>query len=433
MRKIDLSYSDDLLKDHEIIALKEQVILAHNQIHNKTGLGNELLGWLDYPNTYNKEEFNKVKKIAKKIKNDSDILVVIGIGGSYLGARAVIEAINHTFYNLLPKSKRKYPQILFAGNNLSSNYMNDLIEIMEDKDISINVISKSGTTMETTIAFRILKKFMERKYGKEAYKRIYVTTDKEKGLMKTLADKKGYETFVIPDDIGGRFSVLTSVGLLSMAVSGVNIDELINGAKDALEEYSNQNVFENNSYKYAAIRNIFYRKGKDLEILVNYEPSLQFFSEWWKQLFAESEGKDGKGIMPLSLTYSTDLHSLGQYIQDGKRNLFETIINIEKVRSDIRICEDEDDDKEFEFLNGKSVDYVNKKAFEGTKMAHIKGNVPNVVITIPELNEYYLGKLIYFFQKSCALSGYLLGVNPFDQPGVEEYKRNMIRLIKSAQ
>lgn len=379
---------------------------------------------------YDKEEFDRIKKSAKKIKLDSDALIVIGIGGSYLGTRACVEAMTHSFHNILPKSERNVPEIYYVGNNISSTYYLELMDVIKDKDISINVISKSGTTTEPAIAFRIFKEYMEDRYGKEnAKNRIYATTDANKGALRELAEIEGYETFIIPDDVGGRYSIFTPVGLLPIAVAGIDIDELMNGALSGAEEYSNPKMDENICYKYAAIRNILYRCGKEIEILVNYEPSLMYLGEWWKQLYGESEGKDGKGIYPGSANFTTDLHSLGQLIQDGRRNIFETSIIIDKPRKDLLLKKNEDNLDGLNYLDGKTLDFVNKKAFEGTLMAHVQGNVPNLVISVPELNEFYFGKLIYFFEKACAMSGYLLGVNPFDQPGVEEYKKNMFRLL----
>lgn len=430
MENICLDYSNSFIKEHELKYLEEHISLAHNILHEKRGAGLDYLGWLDYPETYDINEFNKVKKAASKIRSDSEVLIVIGIGGSYLGSRACIEALNHSFYNILDSKKRKGPEIYFVGNNLSSTYMLDLLEIIEGKSISVNVISKSGTTTEPAIVFRIFREYMDRKYGKEARNRIYVTTDKEKGVLKEMSNKEGYETFTVPDNIGGRYSVLTSVGLLPIAVSGINLDELMEGAKEGMEEYAVLDIDKNYSYQYALLRNILYRKGKDIEILAGYEPSLFYFQEWWKQLFGESEGKDLKGIYPSAVNFTTDLHSLGQLIQDGKRNLFETTINIGKPKKDIKIKKDEKDIDGLNFLSEKTMDFVNKKAFEGTLHAHTKGEVPNIVINLPEMNERYFGKLIYFFQKSCAISGYLMGVNPFDQPGVEEYKKNMFKLIE---
>ncbi|HQD49955.1 MAG TPA: glucose-6-phosphate isomerase [Defluviitaleaceae bacterium] len=403
---------------------------AHNMLHNKTGAGNDFLGWIDLPVNYDKEEFNRVKAAAKRIRENSDVFIVIGIGGSYLGARAVIEALGHSFYNMLPKEKRQGPGIYFVGNNISGTYVQHLLDLIEGKDISVNVISKSGTTTEPGIAFRIFKKYVEEKYGKEeAKKRIFATTDKEKGALRTLANEEGYETFIIPDDVGGRFSVLTPVGLLPIAVAGIDIDKLMEGAKDGREEYQNEDFESNIAYQYAIVRNILYRKGKQIEILANYEPSLHFISEWWKQLYGESEGKDQKGIFPASVDFSTDLHSLGQYVQDGSRILFETVLNVEKPKLDITLEAEETDLDGLNYLAGKTMSFVNNNAFKGTLLAHVDGGVPNLVITIPEINEYYIGKLLYFFEKACGISGYLLGVNPFDQPGVEAYKKNMFALL----
>lgn len=430
MNKIRLDYSNSFVKKHELEYMRPFLDISHELLHSKKGQGSNYLGWLDYPKNYNREEFKRIKATAEKIQEDSDVFIVIGIGGSYLGARACIEALNHNFYNNLSGNKRKRPEIYYVGNNISSNYIVDLLDVIEDKDISINVISKSGTTLEPAIAFRVFKEYMENKYGKEkAKERIYITTDREKGALRELADKENYVSFIIPDDIGGRYSIFTSVGLLPIAVSGLNIDSIMEGTLVGFEEYSIKNLYENPAYEYAVIRNILYNKGKSTEILVNYEPSLNYLSEWWKQLFGESEGKDGKGIYPASVNFTTDLHSLGQWIQDSRRNIFETTLNIEKPRKDFKIKKDKDNLDKLNFLEGKTMDYINKKAFEGTLMAHTSGNVPNLVINIPEMNEYYFGKLIYFFKKSCAISGYMLGVNPFDQPGVEEYKKNMFKLL----
>lgn len=430
MNKIRLDYSNSFVKKHELEYMRPFLDISHELLHSKKGQGSNYLGWLDYPKNYNREEFKRIKATAEKIQEDSDVFIVIGIGGSYLGARACIEALNHNFYNNLSENKRKRPEIYYVGNNISSNYIVDLLDVIEDKDISINVISKSGTTLEPAIAFRVFKEYMENKYGKEkAKERIYITTDREKGALRELADKENYVSFIIPDDIGGRYSIFTSVGLLPIAVSGLNIDSIMEGTLVGFEEYSIKNLYENPAYEYAVIRNILYNKGKSTEILVNYEPSLNYLSEWWKQLFGESEGKDGKGIYPASVNFTTDLHSLGQWIQDSRRNIFETTLNIEKPRKDFKIKKDKDNLDKLNFLEGKTMDYINKKAFEGTLMAHTSGNVPNLVINIPEMNEYYFGKLIYFFKKSCAISGYMLGVNPFDQPGVEEYKKNMFKLL----
>lgn len=426
----DYSKADSFLRPEELEYQEESIRAAHSLLHNKTGPGKEFLGWLDLPEKYDKEEFDRIIESAAKIKADSDALVVIGIGGSYLGARAAIEMTGSVFHNNLAKEKRKGPEIYFAGNNISSTYLADLLEVLEGKDISLNVVSKSGTTTEPAIAFRLFKELLEKKYGKkEAGKRIFVTTDREKGALKNLATEEGYQSFVIPDDIGGRFSVLTAVGLLPIAASGANIESIMEGAFHAQQEYSNTSLKENYCYQYAGVRNILARKGKEIEILVNYEPNLTYFAEWWKQLFGESEGKDGKGIFPASVSFSTDLHSLGQYIQDGRRSLFETILQVEKSRKEIIISQDKDNVDGLNFLAEQSIHQVNHRAFQGTLLAHTDGGVPNLVIRIPELNEYYLGKTIYFFEKACAISGYLLGVNPFDQPGVEAYKKNMFALL----
>lgn len=433
MRKgltIDLSKADLSLKDHEIAYMQEAVNMAHVKIHNKTGAGNDFLGWVDLPVNYDKEEFARIKKAAKKIQDDSDVLVVIGIGGSYLGARAAIEMLTHNFNNMLSKAERKTPAIVYAGNNISSTYLSELLDVLEGKDMSLNVISKSGTTTEPAIAFRVLKEYMEKKYGKEeAKKRIYATTDAKRGALKGLATEEGYETFVIPDDVGGRYSVLTAVGLLPIAAAGINIDEMMEGAQDAREEYSNPSLKENICYKYAAARNALYNKGKAIEILVNYEPSVHFFNEWWKQLFGESEGKDGKGLFPAAVDFSTDLHSMGQYIQEGRRNLFETVINIEKASKEIVIEKTENDADGLNFLAGKTIDFVNKKAFQGTLLAHSDGEVPNLVVNVPEISPYYFGRLVYFFEKACGVSAYIMNINPFNQPGVEAYKKNMFALL----
>ncbi len=428
--KFDYSKAGNFISADEVSYLESYVKSAHDMLHNKTGAGNDYVGWVDLPINYDKEEFKRIKAAAEKIKSDSDVLIVIGIGGSYLGAKAAIDFLSHSFYNVLPKSCRKTPEIYFVGNNISSTYISDLLEVIEGKELSVNVISKSGTTTEPAIAFRIFKELMEKKYGKEeASKRIYATTDKSKGALKKLATEEKYETFVVPDDIGGRFSVLTAVGLLPIAVSGADIDKMMLGASDAYELYKNTNLNENDCYKYAAARNALYRKSKTIEILVNYEPSLHYFTEWWKQLYGESEGKDQKGIFPAGVDFSADLHSMGQYIQDGIRNIFETVINVEKPRKSITIKEDRDNVDGLNFLAGKDIDFVNKKAMEGTLLAHTDGGVPNLIINVPELNEYCFGSLVYFFEKACGISGYLLGVNPFNQPGVEAYKKNMFALL----
>ncbi|HOO80511.1 MAG TPA: glucose-6-phosphate isomerase [Lachnospiraceae bacterium] len=426
----DYSKTAPFIQDHEVDQMKKLVTDAKELLVSKTGAGNDFLGWIDLPVNYDKEEFARIKKAAAKIQSDSEVLIVIGIGGSYLGARAAIEFLRHSFYNLISKEQRKTPEIYFVGNSISSTYLKHLLDVIGERDFSLNMISKSGTTTEPAIAFRILKELAEKKYGKEgAAKRIYATTDKAKGSLKNLATEEGYETFVVPDDIGGRFSVLTAVGLLPIAVSGADIDKLMEGAasgrKRALED-----AYENNdSMKYAAIRNILLRKGKCIEILANYEPCVHYVSEWWKQLYGESEGKDQRGIFPASVDLTTDLHSMGQFIQDGSRNMFETVINIEASREEIMIGEEPVDLDGLNYLAGKSVDFVNKSAMNGTILAHTDGQVPNLMVAVPEVNEFYLGELFYFFEFACGISGYLLGVNPFNQPGVESYKKNMFALL----
>ena len=427
---LDLSKVAPYLKENEITYMEEMVKTAHEKLHNGTGAGSDFLGWVDLPVNYDKEEFARIKNSAAKIKSDSDVLIVIGIGGSYLGARAAIEMLTNNFHNALDKDQRKAPKIFYVGNNISSTYMTELLQAIEGKDVSLNVISKSGTTTEPAIAFRILESYVEKKYGvEEARKRIYATTDKAKGALKTLADSEGYETFVVPDDVGGRFSVLTAVGLLPIAAAGIDIDAMMQGATDAREKYSNPSLEENDAYKYAAVRNALYNKGKVVEMLVNYEPSLHYFNEWWKQLYGESEGKDNKGLFPAACDFTTDLHSMGQYVQEGRRVLFETVINVEKAKYEIEIEKDEQDLDGLNFLVGKTMDFVNKQAFQGTLLAHNDGGVPNVVLSVPELTPYYFGYMVYFFEKACGISGYLLGVNPFDQPGVEAYKKNMFALL----
>ncbi|ARF68774.1 glucose-6-phosphate isomerase [Paenibacillus larvae subsp. pulvifaciens] len=431
-KKIQFDYSKALtfMSSHEVDYLADQVKTAHDLLHNQSGAGSDFLGWIDLPVNYDKEEFACIQKAAKQIQSDSDALVVIGIGGSYLGARAAIEMLTHSFYNQLPKEKRSTPEIYFVGQNISSTYVNHLLQVLEGKDFSVNVISKSGTTTEPAIAFRIFREVLEKKYGKEgARKRIYATTDREKGALKKLANEEGYESFIIPDDVGGRFSVLTPVGLLPIAVAGINIEEMMKGAADAREEYSTPELAQNASYQYAAVRNALHRKGKAIEILVNYEPSLHYISEWWKQLFGESEGKDQKGIYPSSVDFTTDLHSMGQFIQEGSRNLFETVLLVEEVQEQITIGEDKDNLDGLNFLSGKTMDFVNKKAFEGTMLAHTDGGVPNLIVKLPDMSAYTFGYMVYFFEKACGISGYLSGVNPFDQPGVEAYKKNMFALL----
>ena len=415
----------DFISQEEIDNVSAQVSAAHKTINEKSGPGSDFLGWVDLPVDYDKEEFERIEKAAAKIRKDSDVLVVIGIGGSYLGAKAAIDFVTGPFYNYTEK-----PQIIFAGNNISPNYLNSVIDCLDGKDVSLNVISKSGTTTEPAIAFRVLKKYLEDKYGKEEAKgRIYATTDKAKGALKNLADEEGYETFVVPDDVGGRFSVLTAVGLLPIAVCGADIKAMMKGAADARELYANDDLAANECYQYAAVRNILHRKGKSVEMLVNYEPELQYFIEWWKQLYGESEGKDGKGIFPAGASFSTDLHSMGQYIQDGRRLMFETVLYVEEPKRDLIIEEDAANVDGLNFLAGKGMDYVNKKAFEGTYLAHNDGGVPNLVIKLKSLDEYTFGQLVYFFEKACGISGYMLGVNPFNQPGVESYKKNMFALL----
>ncbi|TYR78736.1 glucose-6-phosphate isomerase [Priestia megaterium] len=428
--RFDYSNALSFFGEHELTYLRDAVKVAHHSIHEKTGAGNDFLGWVNLPTDYDKEEFARIQKSAEKIKSDSDVLIVIGIGGSYLGARAAIEMLQHSFYNTLSKEQRKTPQVIFAGNNISSTYMKDLMDVLKEKDFSINVISKSGTTTEPAIAFRIFRKLLEDKYGKEeARQRIYATTDKARGALKTLADEEGYETFVIPDDVGGRYSVLTAVGLLPIAAAGLDIEQMMKGAASAQEAFAKSELEENAAYQYAVVRNVLYNKGKTIEMLINYEPALQYFAEWWKQLFGESEGKDQKGIYPSSANFSTDLHSLGQYVQEGRRDLFETIVQVETARHELTIEEDAADLDGLNYLAGETVDFVNKKAFQGTMLAHTDGGVPNLVVSIPSLDEFTFGYLVYFFEKACAMSGYLLGVNPFDQPGVEAYKVNMFALL----
>ncbi|WP_373755983.1 glucose-6-phosphate isomerase [Jeotgalibaca porci] len=432
MAHIQFDYTKALtfFNEHELTYLQDQVTTVDKALREGTGAGSDFTGWVEWPETYDKDEYKRIKAAAKKIQEDSEVLVVIGIGGSYLGARAAIDFLNHTFYNLQDDAARKTPQIFFAGNSISSTYLADLIEVIGDRDFSVNMISKSGTTTEPAIAFRVFKELLIKKYGKEeARKRIYSTTDKARGAAKHEAHTEGYETFVIPDEIGGRFTVLTAVGLLPIAVSGADIDSMMQGARDAQKEYTTSDLTKNEAYQYAAIRNILYRKGKVTELLINYEPGMQYFSEWWKQLFGESEGKDNKGIYPSSANFSTDLHSLGQYIQDGQRNIFETVIKVDKPRKNIQIPELAEDLDGLKYLEGKDIDFVNTKAYQGTLLAHTDGEVPNLLLTIPAMDAYSLGYMIYFFEIAVAISGYLNGVNPFDQPGVEAYKKNMFALL----
>lgn len=427
--KIDLEKTG--IDKKEIMKYKEQVENIHKDLHRRSNAEDDFVGWLELPSNYDKKEFKRIQTAAKRINKDSDILLVIGIGGSYLGARAVIEALSSSFYSMQTLKQRKHTLVLFAGNNLSPNYINELIEVIGDKDFSINVISKSGTTTEPAIAFRIFREILENKYGiDEARSRIYVTTDKARGALKTLSDEEGYETFVIPDNVGGRFSVLTPVGLLPIAVSGINIEKLMGGAKLAQDNYNDDKLKYNECYQYAVLRNILYNQGKTIEVYANYEPKMHYMTEWLKQLYGESEGKDQKGIFPAGIDLTTDLHSMGQYMQDGLRNLFETVVCIENPKTNITINADDDNLDGLNYLAGKDLDYVNKKAMEGTIEAHISGGVPNVIVKIEKLDEENLGGLIYFFELACAMSGNLLGVNPFNQPGVEEYKRNMFRLLE---
>ena len=423
----DSSKLTPFVHENELGEMQAMVNAANTELRDGTGAGNDFRGWLDLPVDYDKDEFARIKKAAKKIQNDSEVLVCIGIGGSYLGAQAAIEFLNSNFYG---KEKTDMPTVVFCGNSLSGSYLYDLIEWVGDKDFSINVISKSGTTTEPSVAFRIFKDKLIKKYGKEeAAKRIYATTDRQKGALKTEADAEGYEEFVVPDDIGGRYSVLTAVGLLPIAAAGADIDALMKGAADARADYNDTDVHKNSPYQYAALRNILYRKGYTTEIVENYEPNLRMFGEWCKQLMGESEGKDNKGIWPSSANFTTDLHSLGQYIQEGLRNLFETVIRVEKPRHDVKIPGDEKNLDQLNFLEGKSLNYVNDRAYEGVVLAHTDGGVPVMTVNIPDQSEHTLGYMIYFFELAIAISGYLNGINPFNQPGVEEYKRNMFGLL----
>ena len=428
--RFDYSKTKPFISEAEIGYMEKLVADAKETLVSKQGAGNDFLGWIDLPVNYDKEEFDRIKKAADRIKEDSDVLLVIGIGGSYLGARAAIEFLNHSFYNCVSKEVRKTPEIYFVGNSISSTYITHLKDVLKDKDFSVNVISKSGTTTEPAIAFRVFKKMLIEKYGKEeAAKRIYATTDKARGALKKLATEEGYETFVVPDDVGGRFSVLTAVGLLPIAVSGADIDALMEGAAAARKTALEAPFADNDALKYAAIRNILLRKGKSVEIVANYEPSLHYVSEWWKQLYGESEGKDKKGILPAAVDLTTDLHSMGQFIQDGARIMFETVLNVEKSSCELILEEEEVELDGLNYLAGKSVDFVNKSAMNGTILAHTDGQVPNLMVHIPEQNAFCLGQLFYFFEFACGVSGYLLGVNPFDQPGVESYKKNMFALL----
>ncbi len=421
------SFAKDFIRENDLEGLKSQVGFAHETVNSKSGLGNDFLGWVNLPEDYDKDEFNRIKRAAEKIKSDTDVLIVIGIGGSYLGARAAIEFLKGPHFNALRKDA---PEIYFAGNSISGSDLSDILALCEGKRVSVNIISKSGTTTEPAIAFRVFRKLLEERYGEEeAAKRIYCTTDKARGTLKALADEKGYECFVVPDDVGGRFSVLTAVGLLPIAASGADIDALMAGAKVGMEKFNNPNLDENPCYTYAALRNAFYRKGKSIELLVSYEPRFTMMAEWFKQLFGESEGKDNKGLFPASVTFSTDLHSMGQFVQDGRRLMFETVVTFGESDKDVVIEEEDNNGDGLNFLAGKTMSFVNSKAFEGTVLAHTDGGVPNLIINVDKPDEENLGELIYFFEKACAISGYMLGVNPFDQPGVESYKKNMFALL----
>ena len=425
--KLNDRYLNSFVAEHELTGIAPAVKAAHDQLVNRNGLGSDFLGWIDLPVDYDKEEFARIKQAAAKIKKDSDVLIVIGIGGSYLGARAVIEAIKSSLYNSL---KKDTPDIYFIGNSISPTYLSEVVSLVEGKDFSVNIISKSGTTTEPALAFRVFRDLLVEKYGEDGAKgRIYATTDKAKGTLKELSDKKGYETFVVPDDVGGRFSVLTAVGLLPIACAGCDIDALMKGAADARAAYADCDLQKNDCYKYAALRNILYRKGKSVEMLIAYEPSFAMMNEWYKQLLGESEGKDNKGIYPSSAVFSTDLHSLGQFIQDGSRVMFETVMQFAKPQKEFFLKDDPTNVDGLNFLSNQNMSVVNRKAYEGTVIAHTEGGVPNIVLEAPELNEYELGYIIYFFEKACAISGYLLGVNPFNQPGVESYKKNMFALL----
>lgn len=426
----DYSLAKGVIGQDELTSMKAAVLAARDTLENKKGAGNDFLGWIDLPEDYDKEEFARIQKAAEKIQSDSEVLVVIGIGGSYLGARAAIEFLRHCFYNSVDKKVRKTPEIYYAGNSISGTYLSQLIESIGDRDFSVNVISKSGTTTEPAIAFRIFKEMLENKYGKEeAARRIYATTDRAKGALKGLATEEGYETFVVPDDVGGRFSVLTAVGLLPIAASGADIEKLMEGARSMRKLCLETEVEKNDAIQYALIRNILHAKGKSVEVLANYEPIFHYVGEWWKQLYGESEGKDQKGIFPAAVDLTTDLHSMGQFIQDGSRIMFETVMELENPALDITVKEEEKDLDGLNYLAGKTMDFINKSAMRGTQLAHTDGNVPNLVIRIPEQSEFSLGELFYFFEYACGISGYLLGVNPFNQPGVESYKKNMFALL----
>ncbi|UNC91001.1 glucose-6-phosphate isomerase [Candidatus Contubernalis alkaliaceticus] len=427
---LDCSGAEDYFKEHELDYLRPKITAAHQLLHNLEGPGSEYAGWIDWPLRFDQEELQRIQQVGQKIKEKAEVFVIIGIGGSYLGARSALELLTHSFYNGLTREERQGPEIYFAGHNISPLYLTQLLEVIKNKDVYINVVSKSGTTLEPALAFRVLKSLIEQQHGKKgAGERIFATTDQAKGALKILAEKEGYETFTVPDDVGGRFSVLTPVGLLPMAVGGINLEEIMAGARRGCELFSKSDIENNPSYLYGAIRNLLYQKGKTIELLVNYEPSLYYFGEWWKQLFGESEGKDHKGIFPAAMNFSTDLHSLGQYVQDGYRNLFLTTLWIEKPAVDMNIFEQEDNLDGLNYLSLKTIYHVNEKAFQGTAQAHIEGGVPNLKISVPQISPYYYGQMVYFFEKACGMSGYLLGVNPFDQPGVEAYKKNMFKLL----
>lgn len=430
MSGIRYAYQNSGVTKDEIMGIENEIKAAHSKLHDKSGAGSDFLGWLDLPETMDKEEYARLKKTASRIRENADALVIIGIGGSYLGSKAVLDALCHPFHNLLDKEQRKAPEIYFAGHQISSSYTTRLLELLEGKSVYVNVISKSGTTTEPALAFRLLREFMERKYGKDGAKdRIIATTDKARGALRELAIQEGYETYVIPDDVGGRFSVFTPVGLLPLAAAGIDTDDLMAGALEGQRLYSNPNISENPCYQYAAVRNLLHRNGKNIEIMVNYEPGLHFLSEWWKQLFGESEGKEGKGIFPAAVDFSTDLHSMGQYVQDGQRMLFETVLKIDTDLCPLTIPQDPDDRDQLNFIAGQTMDHVNTKAFEGTLLAHVDGGTPCGILHLEKLDAFTLGELMYFFMKACGISGYTLGVNPFDQPGVEAYKKNMFALL----
>ncbi|MEM1484989.1 glucose-6-phosphate isomerase [Oscillospiraceae bacterium PP1C4] len=425
--KLNTRHLQGFVSDHELTAIEPQVKAAHKTLTEKSGLGNEFLGWTTLPRDYDKQEFTRIKAAAEKIKSDSDVLIVIGIGGSYLGARAAIELLKSPYYNNM---KKDTPEIYFAGNNISADYLNTIVGLCEGKRVSVNIISKSGTTTEPALAFRVFREMLETRYGKEEAKgRIFATTDKARGTLKELSDREGYETFVIPDDVGGRYSVLTAVGLLPMAVAGIDLDAVMAGAQDAMTALSVDDMSKNDCYKYAALRNILYRKGKQVELLVSYEPAFTMMNEWFKQLFGESEGKDNKGLFPASVVFSTDLHSMGQFIQEGSRCMFETVVDIKKPQNDFFVKADPENLDGLNFLSNQNMSIINEKAMQGTILAHTQGGVPNMILEIPEINEHEFGYMVYFFERACAISGYMLAVNPFDQPGVESYKKNMFALL----